>query len=518
MGIRAVRLAGRTAVRALLAMSVLVLLSAGLGPLTGAYRTVTVLSGSMAPGMPVGAVAILVPVDPAAVKVGDVITFQAPTADHPVVTHRVVEILEGGTHPVFRTRGDANRSADPWSARIESSPAWRRVAVVPYAGRVVRALRSAPLHHATFELLPVLLLASLLTTIWFRGSKVSVRPRRRRQAVAAKRPIVRMAAGLVIGGAAIGASPALATFGSHPAAAQTLTTKNDWVPPQAVPVLARPSSGYLTGVVRQGGTYYVYANITDTGIPSSGIASETTDTSTLTTGATAVALTPGSFPLNGTSYSYRSALQTANGSITEGGKAYSIASADGAGNLGTQLFAATVDNTAPFASDVQAANHGGGVTGKAEPGDTIAFTFNEQIDPESILSGWTGASTNVTVRLIDGGCVLLFVGCQNDSLRVFNSANNAALPFGTVDLLRTDYTGGGLAGTQSPVYFTGSTMLQSGSVITMTLGTATNATATTAGGTATMSWASTTSPWDAAGNTATGNVVSETGSPADSDF
>ena len=43
----------------------LVLLVAGLGPLTGAYRLATVLSGSMGPGMPTGSVAVLVPVDPA---------------------------------------------------------------------------------------------------------------------------------------------------------------------------------------------------------------------------------------------------------------------------------------------------------------------------------------------------------------------------------------------------------------------------------------------------------------------
>jgi signal peptidase len=171
VAIQAVRLVGRNAARALLALSALVLLMAGLGPLTGAYRTVTVLSGSMGPGMPVGAVAVLVPVNPAAVKVGDVITFQAPIADHPVVTHRVVEILEGGAHPVFRTKGDANLSADPWSARIESSPAWRRVAVVPYAGRVIRALRSAPVHHATVQVVPVLLLGVLLLAIWSHGSK-----------------------------------------------------------------------------------------------------------------------------------------------------------------------------------------------------------------------------------------------------------------------------------------------------------------------------------------------------------
>jgi signal peptidase len=173
VALRAGRFAGHHAVRALLAASALVLLVIGLGPMTGAYRTVTVLSGSMGPGMPVGAVAFLVPVNPAAVEVGDVITFQAPIADHPVVTHRVVEILEGGAHPVVRTKGDANVSADPWTARIENSPAWRRVAVIPYAGTMIRALRSDAVHHATVHVVPGLLLAVLLVAIWTPGPKAS---------------------------------------------------------------------------------------------------------------------------------------------------------------------------------------------------------------------------------------------------------------------------------------------------------------------------------------------------------
>src|SRR5437016_1633138 len=137
---------GRWAGRILLAVAGLVLLAVGIGPLTGAYRMATVLSGSMGPGMPVGSVAVLVPVDPAAVHVGDVIAYQAPTPEHQVVTHRVVEITEPGPHPVLRTKGDANGAADPWSARLDGAPAWRRVAVIPYAGMVIRALRSAPVH------------------------------------------------------------------------------------------------------------------------------------------------------------------------------------------------------------------------------------------------------------------------------------------------------------------------------------------------------------------------------------
>ncbi|MEW6473982.1 MAG: signal peptidase I [Actinomycetota bacterium] len=92
----------------------------GLGPHTGRYRTLTVLSGSMRPTMPEGSVAIVIPVPPAEIRPGDVITYNIPVGDRRVVTHRVVEIVEGGDHPVVRTQGDAN-AAPP----IRGSPGSR---------------------------------------------------------------------------------------------------------------------------------------------------------------------------------------------------------------------------------------------------------------------------------------------------------------------------------------------------------------------------------------------------------
>src|SRR3989440_5959602 len=136
---RVARSSAQRASQGLLAAALLAVALVALGPLTGTYRVLTVLTGSMAPGMPVGSVAVVRPVDPASIKVGDVITYQAPLADHRVVTHRVVAVLESGPHPVLRTKGDANISPDPWTARLVGAPAWRRVAVLPSAGAGIRA-------------------------------------------------------------------------------------------------------------------------------------------------------------------------------------------------------------------------------------------------------------------------------------------------------------------------------------------------------------------------------------------
>ncbi len=171
----AARLVGRTVLRAVLALAVLFLLAVGVGPRTGAYRTATVLTGSMRPAMPPGSIAVLVPVDPAELKVGDVVTFEAPVGGHPVVTHRIIHLAERGEHPVIQTQGDANASPDPWKARISSAPAWRRAAVVPAAGWLIQGLRSPHLRLALLYLVPGLLLVSWMISIWSRPTTSEVR-------------------------------------------------------------------------------------------------------------------------------------------------------------------------------------------------------------------------------------------------------------------------------------------------------------------------------------------------------
>jgi signal peptidase len=169
-----VRLAGRLALRAVLAFSILFLLLVGVGPWTGRYRVVTVLTGSMRPGMPAGSAAIVTPVSPSAIRVGDVVTYQAPLADHRVVTHRVVKVITAGEHPVIQTKGDANVSPDPWLARVNGSPAWRATAVIPHLGTAIRSLRSPTLHRVGTVGAPILLIVVWLGGIWSAGDSETV--------------------------------------------------------------------------------------------------------------------------------------------------------------------------------------------------------------------------------------------------------------------------------------------------------------------------------------------------------
>ena len=216
---------------------------------------------------------------------------------------------------------------------------------------------------------------------------------------------------------------AMAAFTSTTSAANTIATAADWTAPSVSSTVIAKQTGYLAGAIKQGGTYYVYANVADSGNPASGISTVKTDESAITSGQTAVNLTAGSYSVNGVSYNYRTAVQTA-GNPLSGPKSYTITSTDALAYSRLQTgYTVTVDNTAPTATNVSTGNAGGGNHGLAEPGDTITFTFSEQIDPQSILAGWTGAATNVTVEFGDGGCLLVLCGSDTFSI--------PSLPFGS---------------------------------------------------------------------------------------
>jgi hypothetical protein len=306
--------------------------------------------------------------------------------------------------------------------------------------------------------------------------------------------------------------------GNTSVSSSTLSVTVDTSAPVVTTTVVAKTTGYLAGSIKQGGTFYVYATITD----ATSVTTATANVSTLVaSGGSAVTLTAGSYSAEGVSYTYRTASQTAKNPFTAGANTYAISVTDVAGNSATQSsLPVTVDNTVPTATDIQTTNSG--VSGKAEANDTIVFTYSEPIDPESILAGWTGASTNVVVHLDDGGCTIVL--CNNDTFDIWNAANNARLPLTSsagVDLGYAYYNGDAIGlGTDPEITFgvtgTASTMVRSGNTIVITLGTVSGA-PQTAGATGTMSWNPSATAYDAAGNAASTTARTETGS-ADKDF
>lgn len=151
---------------ALFGVAMLALLVLALGPHTGAYRTVTVLSDSMQPTFSKGDMIVVTPAPTRSVQVGDVITYQAPVGDRHVVTHRVQEVVEAGPQPTVVTKGDANESADPWRAQLTGERIWKVQFAVPAAGTLVRALRQDGVRHVAAYVLPALLLVIVLREVW----------------------------------------------------------------------------------------------------------------------------------------------------------------------------------------------------------------------------------------------------------------------------------------------------------------------------------------------------------------
>ena len=167
---RARRILGRTApwlVRATMGIAVLVFLLLAVGPHVFGYRTLPMLTGSMAPEIEPGDVTIATPIDVSDVTEGMVLTYHMPVGDRSLVTHRVVSVVHGSDGSVqIKTKGDANEAIDPWTANLLGDTAYEVRAVVPELGHLVTLLRTPGLNQVLLYGAPVLLASWVLLTIW----------------------------------------------------------------------------------------------------------------------------------------------------------------------------------------------------------------------------------------------------------------------------------------------------------------------------------------------------------------
>ena len=241
----------RVASNVLTLLAVVIFTALAIGPHTGVYRTLTVLSGSMAPGIPAGSVVAVVPTDPSQLTEGMVITYAIPVEDKRVVTHRVTDIIKGGNQPIIQTKGDANDSPDAWVAQLDGGPVWTHRVTVPYLGFGISFMRQPMVRKVSVLATPLLFLLVTLWQIWAGAASKTetqipadaARRRRRRQPkvapaaawlVADALPARRRTAGagvtvgvLLVATAAASvlfAAPALALFRSSISAQQTIAT------------------------------------------------------------------------------------------------------------------------------------------------------------------------------------------------------------------------------------------------------------------------------------------------------
>ncbi len=109
----------------------------------------TVLSGSMEPGIKTGSIVIVKPANE--YKIGDVITFNESKGKAPI-THRIYDIKIVDSEPLYITKGDANDTPD--QIEIKKKDVVGKVLIsVPFVGYAVDFARK-PIGFALIIIIP----------------------------------------------------------------------------------------------------------------------------------------------------------------------------------------------------------------------------------------------------------------------------------------------------------------------------------------------------------------------------
>lgn len=187
---------GTTVLWAAMALAIATFAFLAIGPHVLGYRTATMLTGSMEPGISPGDVVVSVPRPVQDVAVGDVISYHIPVEDHRVETHRVVEVTPGADgRPVVVTKGDANPNKDPWTAHLAGDTVWQQVAVVPHLGEVVQLMRSPLVQTYVFWGGLGALMLLVLSMIWRKDAEEETQTEAEGSSIVSARSVTTAAGG-----------------------------------------------------------------------------------------------------------------------------------------------------------------------------------------------------------------------------------------------------------------------------------------------------------------------------------
>lgn len=162
LGRRTARLAGGALVTVAGLAALLAVVPAVLG-----LQRYAIVSGSMTGTFDRGSLVFDEVVSVRSLRVGDVITYRPPAGDH-LITHRIAWIGRGPNGPIFRTRGDANPTPDPWTFRLDRPTQARVLFGVRYAGWGVAVLARRDVRRGLVALPAVLLALANLAGLWRR--------------------------------------------------------------------------------------------------------------------------------------------------------------------------------------------------------------------------------------------------------------------------------------------------------------------------------------------------------------
>ncbi|MFA5789346.1 MAG: signal peptidase I [Candidatus Gracilibacteria bacterium] len=149
-----------------------ILLLVSVFPITGNFKVLTVLSGSMEPSIRVGSIVVVKPASE--YKVGDVITFGKISKTQTPTTHRISEIKNPGATQTFVTKGDTNNAVDAREVR-QSEIVGKVLFSAPYLGYAISTAKK-PYGFALIIIIPALLV------IFDEGKKIKDEVKRIKQA------------------------------------------------------------------------------------------------------------------------------------------------------------------------------------------------------------------------------------------------------------------------------------------------------------------------------------------------
>jgi signal peptidase I len=147
-----------------LVLAAVLLIPAALG-----YQRYVIVSGSMSGTYDKGSIVFDKEVPVGDLKVGDTITYQPPpgTFSQDLVTHRIAWIgTDASGEPTFRTRGDANPSADPWTFSLDQPTQAKVEFSVPYVGYLLAGLSVPAVRMLAIGIPAILVAFLLLAGIW----------------------------------------------------------------------------------------------------------------------------------------------------------------------------------------------------------------------------------------------------------------------------------------------------------------------------------------------------------------
>lgn len=140
----------------------------------------SVISGSMEPEYPVGALIYVKEVKPSEVEVGDVITFMLD--EDTVATHRIVEVVPDETDSSvlrFKTKGDAN-AAEDGSLVHHKNVIGTPVFTIPKLGYVANYIQNPPGMYVAISAGAVLLLLVFLPDLFSKDEKEETKKKGKR--------------------------------------------------------------------------------------------------------------------------------------------------------------------------------------------------------------------------------------------------------------------------------------------------------------------------------------------------